>query len=213
LFYAVAGGQTLSIAESAGRFGLSSNWLQPGFVTSFSKFTGSVTGATGSVVSSSPGFADELERDFSLSPGSSAQDRGGVLSPAAANHPVQLEYAAFASWTARPSDAAVDIGAFEVSSEPGATPAPAPSLAILTTELPGATRNKGYTETIAAAGGLRPYTWVIAEGTLPPGLALDGATGVVSGRPTTLGRWGFVVQVQDTSGATSQRALEISVFR
>ncbi len=57
---------------------------------------------------------------------------------------------------------------------------------------------KNYNRTLAATGGTTPYTWSVVSGSLPPGLSLNAATGVVSGRATTLGTFAFTVQVRDS---------------
>jgi hypothetical protein len=41
-----------------------------------------------------------------------------------------------------------------------------------------------YSTTLSAAGGAAPYTWKLTSGTLPAGLQLNTATGVISGVPT-----------------------------
>lgn len=62
---------------------------------------------------------------------------------------------------------------------------------------------KIYRATVAAAsGGLAPYTWSLASGTLPPGIALDPATGTLSGRPTGAGLFPFTLSVKDAAGQT-----------
>nr|WP_312987052.1 Ig domain-containing protein [Comamonas koreensis] len=57
-----------------------------------------------------------------------------------------------------------------------------------------------YSQPLQVTGGLPPYTFSVV-GELPPGLALDSATGVVSGTPTTPGSYTFSVGVADTVGA------------
>ncbi|HLI63998.1 MAG TPA: putative Ig domain-containing protein, partial [Terriglobales bacterium] len=54
-----------------------------------------------------------------------------------------------------------------------------------------------YQQSLQASGGKPPYTWSISAGSLPPGLSLSAA-GVISGTPTTTGKFPFTVQVTDT---------------
>ena len=64
--------------------------------------------------------------------------------------------------------------------------------------------NKGGT----AISGLM---WLVALGQLPPGLILDGGTGVISGTPTTEGTYAFTVLAHDGSGDSDRATLAIVV--
>lgn len=55
--------------------------------------------------------------------------------------------------------------------------------------------NEPYSLQLTASGG-GTQTWSIQSGTLPPGIAF-GANGLLSGTPTTLGDYQFVVKVTD----------------
>jgi hypothetical protein len=67
-----------------------------------------------------------------------------------------------------------------------------------TGSLPNATVGVVYTQTLAASGGLPPYTYAVTSGTLPTGITLDGTTGVLSGTPTTPGAASFTITATDS---------------
>jgi hypothetical protein len=77
------------------------------------------------------------------------------------------------------------------------------TLTLTTLALPAATAGVQYSATLAAAGGVAPYSWSLAFGSLPAGLKLHTATGVISGTPTAGGNFTFFAEVNDSSGQTS----------
>lgn len=74
-----------------------------------------------------------------------------------------------------------------------------PTLSITTTSLPAANIGVSYTTTITATGGVSPYTFAITTGSLPTGLTLNSATGVLSGTPTTAGAFSVIITVTDSA--------------
>ena len=82
---------------------------------------------------------------------------------------------------------------------------------IITTTLPAGTLGQAYNQTLQAIGGTGARTWTISAGALPPGLNLDGATGVISGIPTVPGTSSFTVRVQDAAGQSDTQALSITI--
>jgi hypothetical protein len=96
--------------------------------------------------------------------------------------------------------------ALEASGQPSA-----PS--ITTTSLPGGALTVPYTATLAASGGLTPYTWTISSGSLPTGLSLDSGKGTISGTPAAAGIFNFTMQVADSGspGQTATRDLSITI--
>jgi Putative Ig domain len=74
-------------------------------------------------------------------------------------------------------------------------------LAVTTVALPTATAGVAYSATLAAAGGVAPYSWSIPVGSLPAGLTLHAATGVISGTPRAGGSFTFVAEVTDSEAA------------
>ncbi|WP_266076844.1 Ig domain-containing protein, partial [Brucella intermedia] len=74
------------------------------------------------------------------------------------------------------------------------------TITINPTSLPSGKTGKAYTsQTIAASGGIAPYTYK-SSGTLPPGLTINPSTGVFSGTPTSAGTYTFWLGANDNNG-------------
>ena len=86
----------------------------------------------------------------------------------------------------------------------------ASTLQITTSQFPGGFVAGAYTSTVTASGGSTPYTWSLASGTLPNGLALN-AGGSVSGTPSVAGTFSFTVQVKDAAAQSASRNFSINV--
>jgi hypothetical protein len=59
--------------------------------------------------------------------------------------------------------------------------------------------NVPFTGDAVVTGGIPPYAWSIQSGGLPPGLTLQPSTGELSGTPTTLGSYNFVILATDSA--------------
>ncbi|WP_369986802.1 autotransporter domain-containing protein [Pseudomonas xanthosomatis] len=88
----------------------------------------------------------------------------------------------------------------------------APTLVITpaTANLPAATQNAAYSQSLSTSGGTAPYSFIVTNGALPAGLALD-AGGSLSGTPTAVVTSNFTVTVTDANGATGSRAYSLEV--
>ena len=86
-------------------------------------------------------------------------------------------------------------------------------LVITTTSLPTGVMNVAYTGTLTATNGTLPYTWSLASGSLPSGLTLNMASGVITGRPTASGIFSFTFQVRDAGNPiqTATKPLSITI--
>ncbi|GHG78334.1 putative Ig domain-containing protein [Comamonas sp. JC664] len=85
------------------------------------------------------------------------------------------------------------------------------ALRIAASALPDAYLGEAYSAQLEASGGVSPRTWTAVEGALPAGLRLD-SQGVVSGVFSNTGTFSITVSVQDATGTTDRRALEVSAF-
>ena len=84
--------------------------------------------------------------------------------------------------------------------------------AIFPAVLPSAQVNVAYSVTLVAAPLIPPpLIWAVISGSLPPGLTLAAATGVISGTPTTAGTYTFFVTVTDSTGPSPQQGFSITV--
>lgn len=76
--------------------------------------------------------------------------------------------------------------------------------------LPGATVNVPYSQTMTASGGTQPYTWIQTEGSIPPGLGLS-PSGLISGTPTTVGSYIFLLRVTDGQSVVTTKTMNLTV--
>ncbi len=91
--------------------------------------------------------------------------------------------------------------------------APTPPLVVTTSSLPAGTQGVYYTNPVTAMGGVPPYSWSLAAGSmpLPAGLTLSG-TGVIAGTPNgSSGSFPITVQVTDTLANTASASLTLTI--
>jgi len=88
-----------------------------------------------------------------------------------------------------------------------------PLLALATTGLPVAVVGSPYDTQLAATGGVGSYDWSLSQGSLPAGLSLNAATGLISGTPTAVGTQSVTVAASDPGPPvqTASGALAITV--
>ena len=86
-----------------------------------------------------------------------------------------------------------------------------PLLAITTASLPSATVGSAYSTQLTASGGSGVYRWSVSAGSLPPGLSLDAATGVISGSPTDAGSASLTITANDQGPPAQQASAALSI--
>ncbi len=84
-------------------------------------------------------------------------------------------------------------------------------LTILTSTLPNGTVGSAYSYTLAASGGVLPYTWSILSGALPAGLTLTASSGLISGTPTAAGTSSLTFNVTDSVPSSASRTLALTI--
>ncbi|MDW5442299.1 putative Ig domain-containing protein [Polaromonas sp. SM01] len=73
-----------------------------------------------------------------------------------------------------------------------------PFITVAPSTLPVASIGAAYSQSLSAANGTGPYTYVVSNGALPAGLSLSGG-GVLSGIPTAAGTFYFTLRATDSS--------------
>ncbi len=72
------------------------------------------------------------------------------------------------------------------------------------------TRGAPYSATLTASGGSAPYSFSLADGTMPPGLTL-ASSGAITGTPTTAGSYELTVAATDQAGCTGTRRYTLAI--
>ena len=83
-------------------------------------------------------------------------------------------------------------------------------LTIATSSLMNAQVNSPYSAAIIAQGGTAPYTWSLYSGSLPSGLTLNAANGVIAGNVGKAGSFTFTTKVTDASARSTTRQLTLN---
>ncbi len=84
-------------------------------------------------------------------------------------------------------------------------------LVVTTTTPPGAISGASYSTSLSATGGTPPYSWSVASGSLPAGLALNSATGTISGTPTKEASYAFTMRVTDSGNPSQSASKSLSI--
>jgi hypothetical protein len=185
------------------------NVLPPDLAITTNSLPGSTVGGSYSTTLAASGGATPYLWSITsggLPPGLSLNSQTGAISGAPSSAGT-FTFTVQVSDAQSPPDSATKSLSIAVSQ-------PAP-LNITTTSLPSGKRNRAYSQTLQATGGVNPYSWSLEAGSLPPGLTLNASTGVISGKPTTVGTYNFTVRVRDSqsTSANDTQVLSITVTR
>ena len=85
------------------------------------------------------------------------------------------------------------------------------ALSIITKSLRTGRVGRRYVADLNSKGGKGPYTWTLAAGTLPSGLALEAATGKITGTPSATANTNLTFQVTDALGVAVQKAFALVI--
>jgi hypothetical protein len=86
-----------------------------------------------------------------------------------------------------------------------------PTITLSPSTLPNGAVDSAYSQNIIATGGTAPYTFAVTSGSLPDGLSLDSASGVISGIPTLLGTFNFQITGTDANSCTGSANYSITI--
>ncbi len=203
IFYNTASGTNMALVDSTGVLTISHNWFKPNFRNTHGTLSGTINNNGTSITGTSPNFANEAAQDFRLASNSAAINTGtNLLAEVLPINNVVRQYIKHQQSEARPANAAFDLGAYEFGTSP---------VQITTTTLPNAQRGRFYNQTLQSIGGTGAIVWTVSQGTLPPGMWLDTATGKIYGKAARRGTWTFTITAQDSQNQTATQNFTVSV--
>ena len=89
------------------------------------------------------------------------------------------------------------------------SPTPPATLSITTSALANGQVGTAYSTTLAAMGGTLPYSWT--SGTLPAGLTLNAATGIINGIPTATATTALTFTVTDSGSPAQTKSVNMTL--
>jgi parallel beta-helix repeat protein len=204
VFYSVAAGSTVSLADEFGVFNLSRNWIKPGWVYSFGTFTGAVNDDGAMVTGSAPGFVDEAFQDYHLTAAAQAINAGGNLNPfVLPAHDVNRQYVKHLATEPRPNDGLFDIGAYEFGGG-GNQPPVAIMLASPDNGVVPLVVSFSGGSSYDSDGSIAAYAWEFGDGAVAAGVN-------VLYTYNTTGTFTALLRVADNAGATTTTTRTITV--
>lgn len=85
------------------------------------------------------------------------------------------------------------------------------AMAFSADKLPVGLKDEPYLAQLGSRGGVPPYVYSVTSGELPPGLALDGVAGEISGRAAYAGEFSFTLQSRDAKGKSSLQSFTLYI--
>jgi hypothetical protein len=79
--------------------------------------------------------------------------------------------------------------------------------------LPSAHTTVLYDVSLDISGGRAPYSIAVVAGYLPPGLALDQASGAIKGIAIRSGTWHPLIRVIDAAGKRQRKQFTLTVWK
>jgi hypothetical protein len=80
-----------------------------------------------------------------------------------------------------------------------------PTITVNPATLPGTSVGAPYNQTVTASGATGPFTFNVSSGALPAGLALNSATGAITGTPTASGTFNFTITATNAGECSGNR--------
>jgi hypothetical protein len=86
-----------------------------------------------------------------------------------------------------------------------------PVITVNPNTLAGGQVGVAYSQQVSASGASGPFTFTVTSGTLPAGLTLNPASGVIGGAPTTNGTSNFTITATNAGACSGSRAYQIII--